>query len=63
MYARNVTAFVQNLVDDGNLRLNSDDQIIRDTLLSHQGEVVSPQVRELLGLPILAPPMDERAGS
>ena len=63
MYARNVTTFVQNLVDDGNLRLNSEDQIIRDTLLSHQGEVVSPEVRELLGLPILAPPMDERAGS
>jgi NAD(P) transhydrogenase subunit alpha len=63
MYARNVTAFVQNLVDDGNLRLNSEDQIIRDTLLSHRGEVVSPEVRKLLGLPILAPPMDERAGS
>jgi NAD(P) transhydrogenase subunit alpha len=62
MYAKNVTAFVQNLVDDGNLRLSSGDQIIRDTLLSHRGEVVSPQVRELLGLPASAPPTDERAG-
>ena len=63
MYARNLTAFLQNLVKDGELRLNLEDQIIRDTLLTHQGEVVNPQVRELLGLPASAPSADERSGS
>jgi len=63
MYARNVTAFLQNLVEDGELRLNLEDPIIRDTLLTHQGEVVNPQVRELLGLPAFAPLTDERSSS
>lgn len=62
MYARNLTAFLQNLVKDGELRLNLEDQIIRDTLLTHQGEVVNPRVRELLGLPASAPSTDERSG-
>ena len=62
MYARNVTAFLQNLVKDGELHLNLEDQIIGDTLLTHQGEVVNPRVRELLGLPDSSPSADERSG-
>ena len=61
MYARNVAAFLQNLVKDGELRLDMEDQIIRDSLLSHQGEVVSPRVRELLGLPASVPAAEERS--
>lgn len=49
MYAKNITAFLQNLVKDGQLHLDLEDQIIRDTLVAHKGEVVNPQVRELLG--------------
>lgn len=51
MYARNVTAFLQNLVTDGEFRVDMEDQIIRESLLTQDGEVVNPQVRELLGLP------------
>jgi len=51
MYAKNITAFLQNLVVKGELRLNLDDPILRDTLLTHQGEVVNTRVREALGLP------------
>jgi NAD(P) transhydrogenase subunit alpha len=51
MYAKNITAFIQNLVKNGNLNLNTEDQIIRDTLLTHNGEVINPQVRQLLDLP------------
>jgi NAD(P) transhydrogenase subunit alpha len=50
MYAKNIAAFLQNVVKDGQLRLNLEDEIIRDTLVVHKGEVVNPQVRELLGL-------------
>ena len=49
MYAKNIAAFLQNLVKDGQLRLNLEDEIIRDTLVAHTGAVVNPQVRELLG--------------
>ncbi|MGH7493315.1 MAG: NAD(P)(+) transhydrogenase (Re/Si-specific) subunit alpha, partial [bacterium] len=51
MYAKNATAFLLNLMKDGGLHLNLEDQIIRETLLTHKGEVVNLQVRELLGLP------------
>jgi NAD(P) transhydrogenase subunit alpha len=63
MYAKNVTAFLQNLVKNGELRVDLEDQIIRDTLLTHQGEVVNAQVRELLGLPASSASTDERSNS
>ena len=63
MYARNVSAFIQNLVKDGELAVDLEDQIIRDTLLTHEGEVFSPRVREILGLPAAAPSTDERSSS
>jgi NAD(P) transhydrogenase subunit alpha len=48
MYARNIAAFLQLLAKDGELHLNLEDQIIRETLLTHNKEVVNPRVRELL---------------
>ena len=50
MYSKNIVEFLRNLMEEGEFSLNLEDQIIRDTLLTHEGEVVSPQVRELLGL-------------
>jgi proton-translocating NAD(P)+ transhydrogenase subunit alpha len=55
MYARNVTAFLLHLVKDGRLQLNVDDEIVRDTLLTHRGEVVNARVREFFSLPALQP--------
>ncbi|MCH7986451.1 MAG: Re/Si-specific NAD(P)(+) transhydrogenase subunit alpha [Acidobacteria bacterium] len=63
MYAKNVTAFLLNLVKNGKLRVDLEDQIIRDTLLTHQGEVVNARVRELLGLPASSAPTNERSNS
>lgn len=53
VYARNLTAFLQNLVKDGKIRPPESDDIIRDTLLTTGGEVVNARVREMLGLPAL----------
>ena len=39
MYARNVQAFLGHIVQDGKLRLDFDDQITRDTCVTHAGEV------------------------
>jgi len=63
MYARNVAAFLHNLVKEGQLDLNLEDEIIRDTLLVHQGEVVNSQVRELLTQPASAPVNEEGKSS
>ena len=54
MYARNLTAFLLNLVKDGNLQFNETDEIHRETLLTRDGEIVNARVREYLGLPALA---------
>ena len=39
MYARNLSAFLGHIVQDGKLRLDFEDQIIRDTCVTHGGEV------------------------
>jgi NAD(P) transhydrogenase subunit alpha len=53
MYARNVSAFLQLLAKDGNVQLNMKDDIIRETLLTHDGEIVNARVREFFSLPAL----------
>jgi len=55
MYARNVTAFLLHLVKDGKVNLNLQDEIIRETLVIHGGEVVNARVREFFSLPALQP--------
>jgi H+-translocating NAD(P) transhydrogenase subunit alpha len=54
MYAKNVTAFLLNLVKDGKLEINEADEIHRETLLTRGGEIVNARVREFFGLPALA---------
>ncbi len=54
MYARNPTAFLLNLVKDGNLQFNEADEIHRETLLTRNGEIVNARVLEYLGLQALA---------
>jgi len=39
MYAKNVQAFLGHIVQDGTLRLDFEDQITRDTCVTHAGEV------------------------
>jgi NAD(P) transhydrogenase subunit alpha len=57
MLARNYTNFLRLIMRDGQFHLNLDDEVVRDTLAAYRGEVVSPQVRTLLGLePLKTPP-------
>jgi len=48
MYSRNLSAFLLNLLEDGRLKLDLEDEIIRETLVARGGEVVNPRVKELL---------------
>ena len=50
MYAKNITTFLLHLVKDGAIQFNLDDEITRETLVTHKGEVVHPRVRELMEL-------------
>ncbi|HEY1865855.1 MAG TPA: NAD(P) transhydrogenase subunit alpha [Candidatus Acidoferrales bacterium] len=55
MYARNISAFLAHLVKDGKVQLDTSDEITRDTLVTHGGEVVNARVRQYFSLPSLAP--------
>ena len=49
MYAKNISTLLLHLVEDGALALDLDDEITAGTLVSYEGQVVHPRVRELLG--------------
>jgi NAD(P) transhydrogenase subunit alpha len=48
MYARNMAAFLLHLTEEGRLNLHREDEIISDTLVAKEGQVVNARVRELL---------------
>lgn len=51
MYAKNVSAFLLHHLRGGKFVIDPDDEITRETLVAHGGEVVHARVREALGLP------------
>jgi NAD(P) transhydrogenase subunit alpha len=53
MYAKNLATFLQLLVKDGKLQINTKDDIIRETLLTQGGEIVNTRLRESFSLPPL----------
>jgi NAD(P) transhydrogenase subunit alpha len=50
LYAKNISVFLLNMVKDGQLVLNMEDEITRETLMARNGDVVHARLRELLGL-------------
>ena len=60
MYGKNIENLLAHLVDDeGNLNLDYEDEIIRETVVSLEGDVPQVRMRELLGMPEL--PVKESA--
>jgi NAD(P) transhydrogenase subunit alpha len=51
MYAKNVSTFLLHLTGDKAVKVDTGDEITRETLVTQGGEVVNPRVRQLLGLP------------
>jgi NAD(P) transhydrogenase subunit alpha len=54
MYARNISTFLVYMMKDGKLQLNQQDEIIRETMVTHGGEIVNTRVRDFFKLPALA---------
>jgi NAD(P) transhydrogenase subunit alpha len=51
MYARNLVTFLKHLVNkEGQLNIDVNDEITRETLISFKGEVVNPKIQALLGV-------------
>ncbi|MEZ9593323.1 Re/Si-specific NAD(P)(+) transhydrogenase subunit alpha [Shewanella sp. 10N.261.52.F9] len=54
MYGTNIENLLKLLVSkEGELNLDFEDEIIKDTVVAHQGEVASARLRDLLGLPAI----------
>jgi H+-translocating NAD(P) transhydrogenase subunit alpha len=50
LYARNISSFLVELLKDGRLNIDLDDEITRETLVALGGEIVNPRVRQAFGL-------------
>jgi H+-translocating NAD(P) transhydrogenase subunit alpha len=50
MYARNISAFLNHLLKDGKVQIDTADEITRETLICRGGVVTNPRVRSALGL-------------
>jgi NAD(P) transhydrogenase subunit alpha len=53
MYARNLVALLERTRDESGYKIDLDDEIIGGTTITHNGEIVHPRTRQLLGLPDL----------
>ncbi len=51
MYAKNIATFFLYVLKDGRVRLDPEDEIIRETLVCHGGQVDHPKIKE--GLRVL----------
>ena len=51
LYGSNIVTFLKNmLTKEGALNIDLNDEITRETLVAHDGEVVNPRVQALLGV-------------
>jgi NAD(P) transhydrogenase subunit alpha len=51
MFGKNVANFVGLLVRDGKLAVDLEDDVVRDSMVCQDGEIVHTRVREALGVP------------
>jgi NAD(P) transhydrogenase subunit alpha len=50
MYGKNLTTFLAHLIDkEGNLQLDMEDEITRETMVAHGGQITNERVREAMG--------------
>jgi NAD(P) transhydrogenase subunit alpha len=50
MFAKNIVTFLLNMVKEGKVDVNMDDEVVAGSLVTRDGEVAHPQVREAMGL-------------
>ena len=50
MFSKNVVTLMQLMIKEGKLELDLEDEVIRDTMATHQGEVTNPKIREAMGM-------------
>ena len=49
VYAKNLMALLDHISTEGNVELNLDDEIVKGSLVTHNGEIVNEKVKEKIG--------------
>ncbi|MEC8337206.1 MAG: Re/Si-specific NAD(P)(+) transhydrogenase subunit alpha [Planctomycetota bacterium] len=63
MYAKNISNFLHHLVTDGEVQFDLEDEITRETMAAHDGQVTSARLREILKLePLEKPEVGQEEG-
>ncbi|HET7264028.1 MAG TPA: NAD(P) transhydrogenase subunit alpha [bacterium] len=62
LYGRTLAAFLLHMSAGKELKIDPADEIVRETLVTHGGEIVQPRVRDALGLPSLTAPAAPSGG-
>lgn len=56
MFSKNIVTFLLNMVTkEGVLEINAEDEVVAGSLVTRDGDIVHPRVREVMGLPALTP--------
>jgi NAD(P) transhydrogenase subunit alpha len=56
MFSKNIVTFLLNMVTkEGKLEINPEDEVVAGSMVTRDGEIVHPRVREVMGLPALTP--------
>ena len=50
MFSKNITNFFQLMVKDGKLNTDVEDEIVQESMVTNNGEIVNSQIKETLGL-------------
>ncbi len=47
MYGKNITTFLKHLIQEGQIKIDTEDEITQGTLVTYNGEVVNEQIQEI----------------
>ncbi|MCH8828951.1 MAG: Re/Si-specific NAD(P)(+) transhydrogenase subunit alpha [Planctomycetes bacterium] len=50
MLSRNITTFVASIVKESSIHIDLEDEVLRETCVTADGDVVHPRIRQLLGM-------------
>ena len=50
MYSKNITNFLKLMIQDGKLNVDVDDEIIKETMVTRDGQIVNARVKEVFNL-------------
>ena len=48
MLSRNISALLFEIIKDGEIKLDLDDEIISSTLLTHKGKIINQYVKKMI---------------